>query len=149
MPSSAELTLDHLGRLRDSTGLIQHAIYSVPRGESGYTTSAGGAQHDRYVDSLSFRPVLCRAVLDRSGTPQGLSRLHQTSPANSIAIHEDLASMVEGGYVCRNCGFEVDTAGTKVPAGTAPQQRSIITGIGLVALAVIPAIVLLTLIFRR
>ena len=28
----------HLDRMTDSTGLIQHAIYSVPRRESGYTT---------------------------------------------------------------------------------------------------------------
>ncbi len=32
------IPLDHLDRLTDSTGLIQHAIYSVPRRESGYTT---------------------------------------------------------------------------------------------------------------
>ena len=32
------LALDHLDRLTDSTGLIQHAIYSIPRRESGYTT---------------------------------------------------------------------------------------------------------------
>mgnify|MGYP002632053351 CR=1 FL=1 len=30
--------LDHLDRMTDSTGLIQHAIYNVPRRESGYTT---------------------------------------------------------------------------------------------------------------
>lgn len=30
--------LDHLDRMTDSTGLIQHAIYSVPRRDSGYTT---------------------------------------------------------------------------------------------------------------
>ena len=32
------LPLDHLDRLTDSTGLVQHAIYSIPRRESGYTT---------------------------------------------------------------------------------------------------------------
>ena len=32
------IALDHLDRLTDSTGLIQHAIYGVPRRESGYTT---------------------------------------------------------------------------------------------------------------
>jgi hypothetical protein len=32
------IALDHLDRLTDSTGLIQHAIYSIPRRESGYTT---------------------------------------------------------------------------------------------------------------
>ena len=30
--------LDHLDRMTDSTGLIQHAIYGIPRRESGYTT---------------------------------------------------------------------------------------------------------------
>ncbi len=32
------IPLVHLDRLTDSTGLIQHAIYSIPRRESGYTT---------------------------------------------------------------------------------------------------------------
>ncbi|MFC1758251.1 hypothetical protein ACFL2H_05730 [Planctomycetota bacterium] len=35
-PTCLELT--HLDRMTDSTGLIQHAIYSVPRRESGYST---------------------------------------------------------------------------------------------------------------
>lgn len=33
-----EISLTHLDRMTDSTGLIQHAIYSLPRRESGYTT---------------------------------------------------------------------------------------------------------------
>jgi hypothetical protein len=32
------IATDHLDRLTDSTGLIQHAIYGIPRRESGYTT---------------------------------------------------------------------------------------------------------------
>jgi hypothetical protein len=32
------IALDHLDRITDSTGLIQHAIYRIPRRESGYTT---------------------------------------------------------------------------------------------------------------
>src|SRR5438046_2768471 len=32
------ISLEHLDRMTDSTGLIQHAIYSVPRRASGYTT---------------------------------------------------------------------------------------------------------------
>src|SRR3954452_20032145 len=32
------LPLNHLDRLTDSTGLIQHAIYGIPRRMSGYTT---------------------------------------------------------------------------------------------------------------
>ncbi len=38
MPVHDWIVLDHLDRMTDSTGLIQHAIYSVPRRESGYTT---------------------------------------------------------------------------------------------------------------
>src|SRR5688572_110708 len=32
------VVMDHLDRMTDSTGLIQHAIHSIPRRESGYTT---------------------------------------------------------------------------------------------------------------
>lgn len=32
------ISLTHLDRMTDSTGLIQHAIYGIPRRESGYTT---------------------------------------------------------------------------------------------------------------
>jgi hypothetical protein len=38
MQGNDGITLDHLDRMTDSTGLIQHAIYSIPRRESGYTT---------------------------------------------------------------------------------------------------------------
>jgi hypothetical protein len=38
MRQSDWISLDHLDRHTDSTGLIQHAIYSIPRRESGYTT---------------------------------------------------------------------------------------------------------------
>lgn len=37
MHTTPAISLDHLDRLTDSTGLIQHAIYSVPRRQSGYT----------------------------------------------------------------------------------------------------------------
>src|SRR5689334_14339291 len=38
MSSGDGLSLAHLDRMTDSTGLVQHAIYGVPRRESGYTT---------------------------------------------------------------------------------------------------------------
>lgn len=38
MSNRSELSLEHLDRMTDSTGLIQHAIYSIPRRESGYCT---------------------------------------------------------------------------------------------------------------
>ncbi len=38
MQHRGPISLDYLDRMTDSTGLIQHAIYSIPRRESGYTT---------------------------------------------------------------------------------------------------------------
>ena len=38
MQVGESIALNHLDRMTDSTGLIQHAIYSIPRRESGYTT---------------------------------------------------------------------------------------------------------------
>jgi hypothetical protein len=38
MHAAESMALNHLDRMTDSTGLIQHAIYSIPRRESGYTT---------------------------------------------------------------------------------------------------------------
>jgi len=35
---SERIPTNHLDRMTDSTGLVQHAIYSIPRRESGYTT---------------------------------------------------------------------------------------------------------------
>ena len=37
MEQRTPIVLDHLDRMTDSTGMIQHAIYSIPRRESGYT----------------------------------------------------------------------------------------------------------------
>ncbi|MEO2035235.1 MAG: glycosyl transferase, partial [Planctomycetaceae bacterium] len=38
MHASSCLPLDHLDRMTDSAGLIQHAVYNIPRRSSGYTT---------------------------------------------------------------------------------------------------------------
>lgn len=38
MSCRIDLSLEHLDRMTDSTGLIQHAIYCIPRRESGYCT---------------------------------------------------------------------------------------------------------------
>lgn len=37
MHAQSEIALDHLDRLTDSTGMIQHGVYSLPRRDSGYT----------------------------------------------------------------------------------------------------------------
>jgi hypothetical protein len=38
MNAHNRIALGHLDRMTDSTGLVQHAIYNIPRRESGYTT---------------------------------------------------------------------------------------------------------------
>lgn len=38
MSKYSSISMNHLDRMTDSTGLIQHAIFSIPRRESGYTT---------------------------------------------------------------------------------------------------------------
>jgi len=56
--------LDHLDRMTDSTGLIQHAIYGVPRRESGYTT-----------DDNARALRLCTRLWDRHPDERMLSRV--------------------------------------------------------------------------
>lgn len=55
----------------------------------------------------------------------------------------------EGGYLCQNCGCETDLEGRQVALGTAPERRSIVLGIGLAMLAMVPAVVLIALLFQR
>lgn len=58
------LALGHLDRMTDSTGLIQHAIYSVPRRESGYT-----------IDDNARVLRLCARLWCREPEERMLSRL--------------------------------------------------------------------------
>jgi hypothetical protein len=64
MHDSDRLALDHLDRMTDSTGLIQHAIYSVPRRGSGYTT-----------DDNARALRLCTRLWDRRPGKRMLSRI--------------------------------------------------------------------------
>ncbi len=59
-----DISLDHLDRMTDSTGLIQHAIYGVPRRDSGYTT-----------DDNARALGLCARLWVRRPTERMLSRL--------------------------------------------------------------------------
>src|SRR3954471_13173950 len=64
MNISSCLSLDHLDRMTDSTGLIQHAIYNVPRRESGYTT-----------DDNARALRLCARLLNRHPDDRMLGRV--------------------------------------------------------------------------
>jgi hypothetical protein len=56
MQASDRIVLNHLDRMTDSTGLLQHAIYSVPRRESGYTTDDNARALRLCVRLWSRRP---------------------------------------------------------------------------------------------
>ncbi|MBI5864251.1 MAG: hypothetical protein HZB38_07065 [Planctomycetes bacterium] len=64
MSEAAEINLEHLDRLTDSTGLIQHAIYSLPRRESGYT-----------IDDNARALRLCVQRWSRKPEPRMLERI--------------------------------------------------------------------------
>ncbi len=57
-------SLKHLDRMTDSTGLIQHSIYSIPRRESGYTT-----------DDNARALRLCVRIWERDRDEQTLTRI--------------------------------------------------------------------------
>lgn len=59
-----EMAMDHLDRMTDSTGLIQHAIYSIPRRDSGYTT-----------DDNARALRLCTRLWDRNPDERMLRRV--------------------------------------------------------------------------
>ncbi|HET6843596.1 MAG TPA: glycosyltransferase family 4 protein [Candidatus Angelobacter sp.] len=67
-----EFRLHHLNRLTDDTGILQHAIFSVPNREEGYTT-------DDNARALIFTVMLAQQGLDRdqlgtaNATPADLS----------------------------------------------------------------------------
>lgn len=63
------IALNHLDRMTDSTGLIQHAIYGVPRRESGYTTDDNARALRLCVRLWSRRPE--ERMLDRVTTYLG------------------------------------------------------------------------------
>ena len=64
MHDIAAIELGHLDRMTDSTGLIQHAIYSIPRRESGYTT-----------DDNARALRLCARLWDRRPDEKMLNRV--------------------------------------------------------------------------
>tara|TARA_R110002111_G_scaffold262875_1_gene342545 strand:+ start:115456 stop:115800 length:345 start_codon:yes stop_codon:yes gene_type:complete len=47
-----------------------------------------------------------------------------------------------GGYRCLNCGCETDLAGKKVHSSVIPQQQSVVTGLGLLALILVAILAL-------
>lgn len=64
MPCHLDISLAHLDRMTDATGMIQHAIYGVPRRESGYT-----------IDDNARALRLCTRLWSRQPSVRMLSRV--------------------------------------------------------------------------
>jgi hypothetical protein len=77
MTAPNSLPLEHLDRMTDSTGLIQHAIYSLPRRESGYTTDD---------NARALRLSSCRATARMSMWMDGVD----------LPIYPDMTSLASG-----------------------------------------------------
>jgi hypothetical protein len=112
--------LVHLDRLTDSTGLIQHAIYSIPRRESGYTTDDNARAlrlcarlWNESADARMLKRVTCYlSFLEHARCPvrgfhNFLSYQRDWLDANGtgdcqgqavLALAEVLASRLPGGY---------------------------------------------------
>jgi hypothetical protein len=73
---------------------------------------------------------------------------HKPLPLLQSPFTKTKRQWLEGGYVCPNCGSESDRSGTKIPVGTPLNRRSFFVGIGLLMLGIVPAIVLLTILFK-
>jgi len=77
-----ELRLDHLVRMTDDTGIIQHATFSVPARETGYCVddNARALMVALHADRLASSPVTARLVstylafLHLAQTPEGRFR---------------------------------------------------------------------------
>ncbi len=57
-PALPELSLDHLRRLTDDTGIVQHAVLAVPNANEGYTTDDNA------------RALIAAVKLEESGAPE-------------------------------------------------------------------------------
>ena len=71
-----DLNLNHLNRLTDDTGVLQHAIFTIPNRAEGYTT-------DDNARALMFTVLLNQLDRDQMDTDiQGLDRFAKTETAN-------------------------------------------------------------------
>lgn len=102
-----------------------------------------------WIPFVPFALVFAWLFLFGVGRRRACPDCNQPLPLTQSPFTKTMRQWFEGGYICPNCGCEADVAGRKVLAGTAPQLRSVITSVALLALSVVPAIVMLVLLFQR
>ncbi len=105
--------------------------------------------NDLWIPLLPFAAFFAWLFFFPMGRRKACPNCNERLPPVQSPLTKTKRQWWEGGYVCRNCGCEADIAGNKVPAGVAPQRRSMITGIALLTLAVVPAFILVTVLLYR
>jgi len=112
------------------------------------TSSAGGKMNNFWIPLLPFIVFFAwffLAMARRKPCPG----CNKPMPPFQSPFTKTKRQWWEGGYVCQHCGCEADIAGNQVPAGSAPKRRSIITGVALLTLAFVPAVILLSVLLYR
>ena len=105
--------------------------------------------NDLWIPLLPFAAFLAWLFFFGMGRRKACPNCNQWLPRIQSPLTKTKRQWLEGGYVCQNCGCEADIAGNEVPAGVVLQRRSIITWIGLLTLAVVLGLILLTVLLYR
>ena len=106
-----ELKLDHVNALTDDTGMLQHAIFTIPNRAEGYTTDDNA------------RALIFTVLLEQQGGEQpGLSE--KTKPPTRIGLSATWRSSSTPS-IPRRKGFETSSATTI--AGWKSRDRKILT----------------------
>ncbi len=110
------IVLDHLDRMTDSTGLIQHAIYSIPRRDSGYTTDDNARALRLCVRLGGERPD--ERMLGRIACYLGFLEFARTSTGFHNFLSYDRRWLdVQGGGDCQGQAVRAlaDVIGSRLP----------------------------------
>ncbi len=75
-----ELKLDHFNRLTDDTGMLQHAIFTIPNRREGYTT-------DDNARALIFSVLLEHERLETKHPRQDQARRSDSPASNSVGLY--------------------------------------------------------------
>ncbi len=120
------ISLAHLDRMTDSTGLVQHAIYGIPRRESGYTTDDNARALRLCVRLWSRRPH--ERMLRRVTTYLSFLEFARNSGGgfHNFLRYDRRWLDAEGGDDCQGQAVRAlaDVLASDLPPATAPSPAS-------------------------
>ncbi|MHC4086891.1 MAG: hypothetical protein ACYSU3_12695 [Planctomycetota bacterium] len=98
---------------------------------------------------IGFVPFVPFFVILFSRRPKPCPNCSQLLPRFLSPFKKTKRHWIEGGCICPECGCDVDTAGRKVPAGTAIRLRPFVTAIVMVTLLCGIGVVLVSFLLHR